>query len=108
MSKLQDVTKREMFQSHIAAATGQSIFGNLHSEAGPGDSWSEICKLLIDTATERLGTEPGNRRDWFDESDDSTGEKLKGYHTVHDIYLKSHTTPGMIPSRNRDMKCREL
>ena len=91
MSQLQDATKREMFQSHIAAATGQSNFGSLHAKAGPEDSLSEICKLLVDTTAERMGNETINHRDSFDENDDSIRENLKTKNRAHDIYLKSPT-----------------
>ena len=91
VSKLQGITKREMFQSHIAAAIRQSNFGSLNAEVGPEDSSSVICKLLVDTATERLANETRNYRYWFDGNDDSIREKLKAKNRAHDIYFMSPT-----------------
>ena len=62
VNKLQDVAKRNIFQSHVAIAIGSSNFGNLHADAGPNESWCEFCKLLSDAVTGEFGTETRNHR----------------------------------------------
>ena len=92
VNKLQAETNRNTYQSHVAAAIGQTNFGNLYADAGPEETWSEFCKLLTDTATEELGTETRNHRDWFDESNDIIRKKLESKNKAHDSYLRNPTT----------------
>ena len=95
VGKLEDQTKRGIFQSHLAEAFGESNFGILHADVGPERSWSELCKLLAHTAAENLGTETRNHRDWFDESNADIREKLKSKNKAHDIYLKNPTAANL-------------
>ena len=92
VNKLQDETKRDLFQRDVTEAIGQSDFGNLYVETSPEESWSKFCELLLNTATVKLGTETRNHRDWFDENNDSIREKITLKNKAHDLWLKNPTT----------------
>ena len=91
VSKLQDESKRDIFQSHLAETIGHTNYGSWYADKGPEESWSDVCKQLIDTAKDELGTETRNHRDWFDENNDCIREKLEMKNKAHDTYLRHPT-----------------
>ena len=90
--KLQGETNRDIFQSHVSVALGQSNFGNLHADAGLKESLSDFCKLLADSATGEFGTDTRTHRNYFDENNDIIREKFKSKNKTHDLSLKNPTT----------------
>ena len=91
VNKLQDLGIRNAYQQKIAESRGTYNLGDLHADHGPDVAWSRMCRLLIDDASEHLGTQSRKHRDWFNENNEEVRNLIARKNKAHDVYLSRPT-----------------